>query len=240
MEGRNLLISDLDGTLLGCDKSLQEFAAWYADRQDSLWLVYSSGRFISSIRESIASTDLPAPAAIIGGVGTEIHLEAEDEPFAVWQETFVGWDPQAIQTAVGIHKELEPQPAEFQSPYKLSYYGYDLTPAFLGLLSDQLASLGHHVSLVYSSQRDLDLLPHGVDKGTSAKFLAKHWDIPVERVFVSGDSANDSSMFQHGFRGIVVGNAAPELKSLTEPSIYKSESSFAQGVLEGLKYWQTV
>ena len=240
MEGRSLLISDLDGTLLGCDKSLQEFAAWHADQSDSLWLVYSSGRFISSIRESIATTDLPAPAAIIGGVGTEIYLEAEKRPLTAWQEQFSGWDVEALKTAVGIHKELELQPEEFQSPYKLSYYAYDLTPAFLQLMSDQLAKLGHRVRIVYSSDRDLDFLPEGVDKGSAATFIAQHWEIPTDRVFVSGDSANDSSMFEHGFRGIIVGNAAPELKALTEPSIYKSESHYAQGVLEGLKYWQSV
>jgi hydroxymethylpyrimidine pyrophosphatase-like HAD family hydrolase len=44
-------------------------------------------------------------------------------------------------------------------------------------------------------------------------------------------------MFHVGFRGIVVGNAQPELRALVEPHIYHATAPFAAGVLEGLDYW---
>ncbi len=52
-----------------------------------------------------------------------------------------------------------------------------------------------------------------------------------------GDSGNDLSMFARGFRGVVVGNAQQELKSMTHPDIYHSDRSFAAGVMEGLEHW---
>src|SRR5690606_25882668 len=80
MERLNLIVSDLDGTLLGDDGALRCFAAWYDERRADFRLVYSSGRFLDSVRQSIAETYLPEPDAVICGVGTEIYAGAADEP----------------------------------------------------------------------------------------------------------------------------------------------------------------
>ena len=76
--------------------------------------------------------------------------------------------------------------------------------------------------------------PH---KGAAAAYLARRWSIDPQRVVVAGDSGNDAAMFHMGFRGIVVGNARPELRSLVSPDIYHATAEFAAGVLEGLEYW---
>ena len=55
MERLNLIVSDLDDTLLGDDAALRRFAAWYDEMRPSFRLAYSSGRFFHSIRRSIAS-----------------------------------------------------------------------------------------------------------------------------------------------------------------------------------------
>jgi hydroxymethylpyrimidine pyrophosphatase-like HAD family hydrolase len=44
-------------------------------------------------------------------------------------------------------------------------------------------------------------------------------------------------MFAHGFRGVIVANALPELKSLRSERAYLAEQTHAAGVLEGLKHW---
>jgi mannosylfructose-6-phosphate phosphatase len=62
-------------------------------------------------------------------------------------------------------------------------------------------------------------------------------NFPRERVIVSGDSANDLSMFKQGFPGIVVGNGHPELKDLRGESIFQATLPQAGGVLQGLQYW---
>ena len=61
--------------------------------------------------------------------------------------------------------------------------------------------------LIDSSNRDLDVLPAGVSKGSAAKYLAGRWSIPKSRVIVAGDSGNDESLFVQRFPGIVVANA---------------------------------
>jgi hydroxymethylpyrimidine pyrophosphatase-like HAD family hydrolase len=80
-------------------------------------------------------------------------------------------------------------------------------------------------------------LPAGVHKGSAAAFLVAKWGLRTEQVVVCGDTGNDKSMFMRGFRGVVVGNAQPELKALQSPDVYHSERTHADGVLDGIEHW---
>jgi sucrose-6F-phosphate phosphohydrolase len=239
MERMNLLISDVDGTLLGDDASLELFATWYANARKHYRLVYSSGRFIESVLASIESSMLPEPDAIIGGVGTEIYDVPGARKLPMWPPMVVEWNPNIVQSIGEGFAELKLQPLEFISHHKVSFYGADLDESFLKHLEDRMASEGQHVSMVYSSKRDLDFLPSKSNKGAAAHYLIRHWKISPERTLVAGDSGNDADMFHAGFRGIVVGNASSELKALQSPAIYSANGYYAAGVLEGIRYWQT-
>ncbi len=237
MEGRSLLISDVDNTLLGDDEALSQFLDWYESTEVRPYLAYCSGRFFPSIWRSILTTKLPQPEVIIGGVGTEIHLAGSGERVAGWPENADSWDRDAIEAALTVHTELEPQPAEFQSEHKISFYGRDLKPAFLAHLRRQLNALGHRVEIVYSSRRDLDVLPSKTNKGSAAAYLARCSGVEPGQVIVCGDSGNDMSLFQQGFCGVVVGNAHPELRALSQENIYHATRNYAAGVLDGVQYW---
>lgn len=237
MERVNLLVSDLDGTLLGDERALVEFIGWYDRGKNHLRLVYSSGRFPESVRDSIDTHGLPEPDAIIGGVGTEIHDLTARRRLIGWPPISYRWNPLIVRTTCALHEQLQEQPQHLLSHYKVSFYGYDLDESFLGHLAHELATAGQDVALVYSSNRDLDILPSDTNKGTAAAFLAERWRIEREQVIVAGDSGNDLEMFCQGFRGIVVGNAQPELKSLVDPGVYQAAGHYATGVVEGLEHW---
>ena len=237
MEDRCLLISDVDGTLLGDDEALAAWARWYDGRRHRVSLVYNSGRFVESVQESVAMTELPTPDAIIGGVGTEIHCHKSEARLDGWPLAGDGWKPSRIRALLGIYSELTLQPAEFLSDYKISYYALSATVELFDDMRKRLAAAGCECDLVFSSQRDLDVLPKGVNKGTAAAHLASHWGFSRDQVCVSGDTANDLAMFQHGFQGIVVGNALAELRRLDGSSVYHATQSHAAGVLEGVRHW---
>ena len=247
-----LLVSDVDGTLLGPNHrdpdgadaaALREFARYYQNRRllDELGLVLSSGRFADSVLESVRDTDLPTPDAVIGGVGTEIYLRGDRdrfaEPLADWPATFDRWDAEAVRYALATVPRLIVQPEEFQSDYKASYYLRGGTPEELATIERRLDGAGVAARVVYSSNRDLDVLPVAADKGNAAVFLANRIGVPPERVIVAGDSGNDAAMFRDAFRGVAVANALPELLNFDHPHLYRAQGVAAAGVLEGVRHW---
>ncbi|MGH7127717.1 MAG: HAD-IIB family hydrolase [Planctomycetaceae bacterium] len=232
-----LLISDVDGTLLEDDAALRELAEWTAARRASLRLVYSSGRFFDSVFASVRDRGMPEPHAIIGGVGTDVRQFDNCETLGDWPVLSGRWNPHTLRAILAEFDELEPQPHEVQSDYKLSYFGYDLSAGTRERIQSRLERAFYAIELVYSSRRDLDVLPFGINKGAAAVWLAEFWDFPPQRVIVAGDSGNDLAMFQRGFRGIVVANAHEELRALRLPNVYHAQRPYAAGVLEGLKHW---
>jgi sucrose-6F-phosphate phosphohydrolase len=240
MTAAGMLVSDVDGTLLGDDDALQAFADWFAPlaHPEKFRLAYASGRFLDSLRASIRATALPAPDAVIGGVGTDIVQYPSGESLGSWHDRISkDWDAERVQAALSSEPDLEPQPADCQSDFKVSYFCTNGRGHEFSRMRNKLRQAGIAADFIYSSNRDLDVVPQGANKGSAAGFLASLWSIPRERVIVAGDSGNDRSLFEAGFRGVVVANAHDELKQLEDKSVYHASRPFAAGVLEGMQYW---
>lgn len=238
MSTQTLLVSDVDFTLLGDDDYLAEFADWYQANKSHFRLVLTSGRFPNSIIESVETTRLPEPDVVVGGVGSEICFFPSRNVVPGWPVCQLKhWDGGRVRSILAEFKRLEPQDDEFQSDFKVSYFLHDADPAELDQILSSLLEHSIRAELVYSSQRDLDVLPLGCNKGSAAEYVAHYLGFERSDVIVCGDSANDFAMFGYGFAGIVVGNAHPELKALDDPSVYQSTHKYAKGVLDGIDYW---
>lgn len=245
---RWLLVSDVDNTVLGDDAATRRFADFVDAHRDRLWVALNSGRFVDSILESVASTDLPEPDIVIGGVGTDIrplNPTIRDHPdygpaLSDWASTH-GHDDWGDRVRDLVHAlpGVEPQPVEQQSSHKASFFARNAKPDFFGLLEKTLVNAGVEANIVYSSHRDLDVLPKGVDKAAATRHLAETLDLPANRVMVSGDSGNDRAMLMSGYRAIVVANALPELDDLQGPDIFRANKPYADGVVEGLEHWMS-
>ncbi len=245
MASQGLFVSDVDHTLLGDPVATEQFTVEFARYRPQFRLVYASGRCCESVRRSIREHRLPEPDGVIGGVGTEIELGGRR--LADWPPTDPNWDPARVLRTLGALPYIELQPAEFLSPHKISYTGRELGPEHLAEIEVRLREASLLCDTIYSSQRDLDILPRGIDKGSAALRVAGEWNIVPRRLLVAGDSGNDVALFRVAGRGIVVANARPELRdwaeqiaaSGSEPRVYLAQQSFAAGVVAGLEYFRT-
>jgi sucrose-6F-phosphate phosphohydrolase len=231
-----MLVCDIDGTILGHDQALGEFRDWVRQRSEYVDLVYNSGRTFTSILGLLRQSKLPRPAAVIAMVGTEIYVGRSLAAVHEWPVTLGCWDALRIRRALETQK-LELQADEFQSDLKVSYHAWGMTPDCLDNIVDVLRNHGCEVNLTYSSNRDLDLLPSGVDKGSATYFLSQSLGFSPDQVIVVGDSGNDVSMFNYGFSAVAVGNADVEVKNHSYQKLFVSSRSHAAGVLQGIEYW---
>lgn len=251
MDGRGLrrvrlLCSDIDGTLAGDPAAEARFReAWQGILPENRpLLVVNSGRLIEDQRAFIATTALPAPDVYIGGVGTMLHNERDPSHAETYARSIgAGFDRELIARALTGVPDIKVQPDAYQHARKSSWYLHDADVATLAGIEERLATAGIAARLIYSSNRDLDILPAGVDKGAALSWLCRQLGLSHDDAVVAGDTNNDRSMFDlPGVRGIVVGNALPELHAIADerPNIYRAKGTTADGVLEGLAHWHVL
>jgi sucrose-6-phosphatase len=245
----SLIVTDLDNTLVGDDEALLQLNE-ILDRYrqtSSTKIVYATGRSLTSYQELLATHRLLPPDALIASVGTEIYLGASSTLETAWEEQLSqNWYREKVLFIANQFADLKPQSQTEQRPFKISYH---LSPNVAAAVIIQLQQLmqqeGLDVELIYSGNKDLDIIPQGGNKGKAVQFLRLQWQIDPVNTVVCGDSGNDVSLFQYGIeRGIIVGNARSELRLWHQlnPADYHylAVAECAAGILEGLKYLRFV
>ncbi|NPV73955.1 MAG: HAD-IIB family hydrolase [Pelotomaculum sp.] len=240
---RNILATDLDGTLVGNRMALAEFNRYMLKNISNFLLVYVTGRTFSSAWRLILEENLLFPDVLITDVGTEIYLSPRFKHDPIWEKKMSSsWDAGKIRAVIdnvgGLHSQ------EIYPRFRLAYCTDKAAFKDIALklsLAVEMAKLP--VKVVPSMGHIIDIIPKDAGKGPALCYVREMYSIKKEHTFVCGDSGNDLSMFLRGFKGIVVGNARPELKQaikLKSREVYFSKSFYASGILEGLKKYGMV
>lgn len=229
----NILATDLDGTLVGDDFACDNLLSWMRSELRDFGLVYITGRHLDSVRDLINERSLPWPDLLVSDVGAQIYVGAALQIDMTWQQMMtVDWQPERIRQIAANINGLKQQSLPNDS--RVSFYSDGSVPA--EQLRNRLLAEGLSFNYIFSSDRDLDILPAGGGKGEVLKYIVANYAAEGANILAAGDSGNDSSMLTAGYPGVIVANAKPELQQLEESSIlYRAEHSYAAGILEG---WQ--
>lgn len=232
-----VLVTDLDGTLLaGNAATRQRFYAWLATQRHRVLQVFSTGRDLRSVARVLtqeAALGLPAPHLVIGDVGCTVACGASLVPVSLAVEPIEAlWRGRAerVLPLLAMVPGLTPQP--LSSDRRLAY-GID--PARLD--TSRLAAIeALGVDCLVSGDRYLDVLPPGVNKGSTLLGLLEWLAVEPSLVVTAGDSLNDLAMFQTGLQSVMVGNAEAGLVRLLPhlARTYRASGHGCDGILEGL------
>lgn len=271
MSCRLLLCTDLDRTLIpnGSQAESPGARALFARlvAQDDVVLTYVTGRDASLIAAAIEEYDLPKPQHLVADVGTtilDLGVDGQWSRNLEWHQ-HIGQDwgehgRDAIAKQLSRLRELEPQEPARQGRFKLSFY----VPAqlrwdeLLDTVSTRIARVGMPVTLVHSidEPRDvglLDVLPERASKLHAIRFVMRVSGFDTSETLFCGDSGNDLSVLASEIPGVLVANAAEDVRRRawqlaeqagTHKQIYIARGgllgmngNYAAGIIEGVQHF---
>jgi len=230
-----LLATDLDGTFLG-GKNVERLNLYrLIQHHQDIRLVFVTGRGLESVLPLLNDPIIPNPDYIICDVGATIvngHTLEAIEPLQSaiekkWPGNFIFREKlHAIQ---GLQLQEVPQQR------RCSFYYNDSTD----IDAVRRIASAYNCEVLLSAGRYLDILPGETNKGETLKQLVKMLDFPEAMVLVAGDTMNDLSLYQTGYKGVVVGQAESLLTEATKelPAVYQAKKEGAGGILESMLHF---
>jgi HAD superfamily hydrolase (TIGR01484 family) len=226
-----------------------------------LEIVFVTGRHYQSVREAIRSYHLPTPEWIICDVGSSI-MRRIDQGYQIFSDYSAhldsitqGCPPSSIASELSAIGSVRLQEPEKQTVNKLSFYcDAVLMDQAVDEIRQFLTTSRFPHSVVssldpFSGEGLLDVMPAGVDKAFALHWWSTWLGIDKNQIIFAGDSGNDYAALTSSFRGILVGNAEPQLaKRVTEhhrrygsiDRIYLASGRFTAGVVEGCRHYRII
>lgn len=237
-----LAFSAIDNALLGDDKSLEALLGYIKRHAKSAGFGVATGRSIDSVVRFLKRRNMPTPDILITSVGTEIyycHRQGRLVEDISWKHHIdYRWEPKELHKMISKMPGVKLLPQSEQREHKISYAINSDKSLPIRKMKSILRHRDLHARLIYSEEKTLDVLPIRASKGLAIRYLSMKWGIPLEKIFVVGDSGNDEEMLLGDTLAVVVANHSSELDKLKNKSrIYFANRDYAEGILEGLEHY---
>ena len=230
-----ILATDLDGTFLAGDPENRQRLYQLINAHQGIKLVFVTGRGLEVVVPLLSDPAIPRPDYIICDVGaTLVDGETLQPVYPVQSEINAHWPGElsiieALKGFPGLERQEVPQQR------RCSYFCEP--DAVTDKLKQTIEALGCDV--LFSAGMYLDCLPKGVNKGSTLRRLVEHLQLPADDVLVAGDTLNDLSMYEQGFKGVCVGESEPALLEATadRASVLQARLSGCGGILEAVGHF---
>ncbi|HEY1078143.1 MAG TPA: glucosylglycerol-phosphate synthase [Rhodocyclaceae bacterium] len=230
-----LLATDLDGTFLGGGAADRQQLYQLIARHQDIKLAYVTGRGLETVLPLLSDPSLPLPDYIICDVGASVVDGVTLQAIQPLQSRIAARWPgeQSVAGAFGRFTELVRQATPQQR--RCSYF------CDAEVITDEMhrAAADLDCELLFSAAKYLDVLPKGINKGSTLVALVEHLGIDVESVLVAGDTLNDLSMYEQGFKGVCVGESEEALLERTRgmSRVLHAPRAGCGGILDALEHF---
>jgi HAD superfamily hydrolase (TIGR01484 family) len=227
-----LLATDLDGTFLGGTNAHKQQLYRLIQETPGLKLIFVTGRGLGTVMPLLHDKEIPTPDYIICDVGATVLNGKTLEPIQPLQSQIEKKWPgstlvrQKLKQVKGLRYQEVPQNRRCSFFLDLQTDVIHLNEVAIDLGCDVLISAGKFI----------DVLPHGVNKGSTLTKLIGFLNLSPGNILVAGDTMNDLSLYETGYKGVVVGEAEELLLDAVSgfKSVYIAEESGAGGILEAM------
>lgn len=253
-----LVVTDIDGTLVDDDKQVSEVTSRYIDkfREKGGLFTIATGRGEKAARPFIEKLHIDIPAIIFNG-GELYHSETgplyvhylDKNIFNLVIDCFLGTDlgivtyhrdrifisdykpPHDLYMAQErVDVERVPDIKEVDEVNKILLVG-DVGKA-KQLIRNLEVKNGIKINHVQTEDVYLEVIPDGVSKGEGLKELCSYLGVPIEKTVAIGDHMNDIDMIMAAGCGIAVENAMDEVKKIAK---FVTKRNTEDGVAHVLK-----
>ncbi|WOD12648.1 glucosylglycerol-phosphate synthase [Pseudomonas sp. NyZ704] len=230
-----ILATDLDGTFLGGDPDNRQRLYQLIDAHPDIQLIFVTGRGLEVVVPLLSDPAIPRPDYIICDVGaTLVDGHTLQAVYPLQSEIEATWPGEQVVAArmaefPGIDRQTVPQQR------RCSYFCD--AGAVTEEVREAVKALG--CDLLYSADMYLDCLPAGVNKGSTLRRLIEHLAVSEDEVLVAGDTLNDLSMYEQGFKGVCVGESETALLDATadRAKVLHARLSGCGGILEAFGHF---
>lgn len=234
------IFTDIDQALLGDAEGLEQFVRCIREKRKKLLFGIATGRRLDSALAALKKYRIPLPDILITSLGTEIYYAPQLIADIAWTYHIDHlWTPQALRRIISTLPGLAPQAKSEQSRFKLSYhYDSNTVPPMeeiLTLLRQQELS----VNPTLSFGQFFDIVPARASKGQAVRYIARQWNIPLERILVTGGSGADEDMLRGNTLGVVVASRhSQELSMLGDTEqVFFAARPHAWGIMEAIEHY---
>lgn len=233
-----LIVSDLDGTLLGSDHTLHESTVEVlrALVKQGHHVALASGRHYHDMK--VFRDQLDIPAHLISTNGAYVHdpkdtLLTANHLAPEHAHTLIGL-PRPPQVRLNLYREsgwhIDAEAPHLLSLHTSTGFQYDVVPPaqmdtngvgkvlYLGdpkalkKLEDQAhAAHGDALHITYSTIDSLEIMAGGVNKGVALTALLERLALTPAECLAFGDNLNDTEMLDIAGEAQIMANAHPEL-----------------------------
>ncbi|WP_067727478.1 HAD-IIB family hydrolase [Oceanobacillus damuensis] len=233
----HMLATDLDGTLVGNANGLKKLIHYYDSLPYEVTLVYITGRHLASALSLINSENLPIPKLLVTDIGTGIYEGNNLHPDKEWEKKMsAGWNPESIRNIADGFPQLVPQ--QLPDNRRVSFEIEEKDPGIIKGFKQALVDAGIMHKFIFSSGRDIDVLPINSGKGEALKYIAAKYTDEHTSILVAGDSGNDLEMLTLGYPSVIVGNAKEELLDIEEhPMLFRATETCAGGIYQAWEHF---
>ena len=234
---RPLVLSlDLDETFLEGDaQDKQKLLDLFDSSRAQLHLVYTSHDTAEELISLAAKAELPVPDVFLSDSGTTALKGDGTGTIDPLQRNIIQLWPGKPAVARMVEAVENAELLEDDSPCRQAVH-YESDEAYAAL-KEGADNIGCH--LVLRRHNRVDVLPYGVDKGSSLGRWVVEENFSPMHVLAYGESLGDVSLFGRGWRGVCFPHGPEEMiKEATRfHNVYVAQYDGPAGVIDGLRHF---